>query len=293
MNKKRNLVYYSSFGPVCPNNIFLTAAAIFSAKRFLSKDLDILLYSNVKLINSLNNLFPGILEGIKVWAVDYEYQIILDEASWARYEIFKWIDAENYSNFLYLDTDTIVTKDFLPIFSIISGNPVPLAVKHELIGGPQSPWYGKQIFDFYGKTYDVEKKMTFTTGALGFKNHTSVKNVFLKAQNFSRSFIRDFKRNHPDSRLHPFYRCDQPTMNYLLDGEPFINVGLLDDIMTNNPWHKDIPHVAHFPGGLGNKNKSEKVYNFLLKDTNRDQFGDIAQILRDCSIFQKALCLDE
>jgi len=291
VNKKRNLVYYCSFGPVCPNNIFLTAAAIFSAKRFLSKDLDILLYSNVKLINSLNNFFPGILEGVKIWGADYEYQSALDESSWARYEIFEWIDVQNYSNLLYLDTDTIVTKDFLPIFSIISGNPAPIAAKHELIDGPQSSWYGKQIFDFYGKTYDVEKKMTFTTGILGFKNCASVKNVFSKAQNFSRSFVQHFKRKRPNSKLHLFSRCDQPTINYLLNCKSLINVGLLDDIITNDP--KDIPHVAHFPGGLGNKNKSTKVYNFLSKDGNSDQFGYIAQILRDSAIFQKAVRLKD
>lgn len=291
MNKKRNLVYYSSFGPVCPNNIFVTAAAIFSAKRFLSKELDILLYSNAKLINSLNDLFPGILEGVKIWAVDYQYESVLDEASWARYEIFDWIDIENYSNFLYLDTDTIVTKDFLPVFSIISENSTPIAAKHEFIEAPPSSWYGKEIFKFYGKAYDVEKKMTFTTGILGFKNCSSVKNVFSKAQNFSRNFIQHFKRNHPDRKLHSFYRCDQPSINYLLNCKSLVNVGLLNHVVINNP--KGIPHIAHFPGDPGNKNKSTKVYNFLCKDDNIDQFGDITQILRNSAIFKKALCLKD
>ena len=57
----KNLLYYASFGDK-NKNLFITASAILSAKKFKNDSFDILLYCDVNFFDSLNKIFPGILK---------------------------------------------------------------------------------------------------------------------------------------------------------------------------------------------------------------------------------------
>ena len=289
----KNLLYYSSFG--CQNNnLFITAAAIFSAKKFKDDFFDILLYCDINLFVRLNKFWPGITDGIRVWKSYYAYSSPLDEATWSRYEIFNWIDIGEYNNILYLDTDTIVSgklsnlfslldKKLLNLFSLLDKKLSPIFALEE--DSPSyAPYHGQQIYKLYKRDY--EKMKHFSTGVLLFKRCKSVENIFSRSQSFSRKFIQEYERNF-DDRLAPFSRSDQPTINFLLNNKFLVDVKSLKEFVKNNPKNNQQFLISHFPGGVGNKNKPSKVLNFLERDQKK--FSDIIYQLRNSLLYDEVI----
>ena len=146
----KNLLYYASFGNK-NKNLFITASAILSAKKFKNDSFDILLYCDVDFFDSLNKIFPGISDGIRVWKSYCAYSSLEDEASWARYDIFNWIDIGEYKNILYLDTDTIISGNLLNLFSLLDKkNFYPIFALEEN-SHPDKSWHGQQLYKLYKK----------------------------------------------------------------------------------------------------------------------------------------------
>ena len=170
----KNLLYYSSFGGK-PSTVFITASALLSSKRFKNDDFDILLYCNDSLYKGLNKFFPGILDGILVWRSYCVYFSAMDESTWSRYDIFSWIDIDNYDNILYLDTDTIVSGDPSILFSLISKSISPV-LSIEAKSSFDKVFHGQSLYKLYKKDFSRSKQ--FCTGVLLFKNCPEVKNVF-------------------------------------------------------------------------------------------------------------------
>ncbi len=292
VNLRKNLLYYSSFG--CQNtNLFITASAILSAKKFKDDSFDILLYCDVNMFVCLNKFWPGITDGIRVWKSYYAYTSPFD-ATWSRYEIFNWIDIGEYSNILYLDTDTIVSgklsnlfslldKKLLNLFSLFYKKLSPIFALQE-DSPSDKPYHGQQIYKLYKKDY--EKMKHFSTGVLLFKKCKSVENIFSISQSFSRKFIQQYRRNF-DDRLAPFSTCDQPTINFLLNKKSLVDVKSLKEFVKNNPKNNQQFLISHFPGGVGNKNKASKVFNFLERD--RKRFSDIIYQLRNSQVFEEVI----
>ena len=275
----RKLLYYASFGNKT-NNIFITAASILSSMKFKDDSYDILLYCDDSILREFRRNFPEILDGIYVWKSYCNYSSPIDESSWARYEIFNWIDINKYDTILYLDTDTVVSGNLSNVFSIIEKNSTPVAAFYE--GLRDGKYHGQQIFNYYGQCYENSK--SFTTGVLGFKNCSTVENIFSYAQKFSKQFIQKAERNFNEV-LDPFTRCDQPSLNFLLNQQDsMVDNKCLGNIMINNPKTEKFL-ISHFPGGIGNMNKSHKVYRFLTREDNENTFSDVLKKLRN--VFNK------
>ena len=286
----KNLVYYSSFGSQ-NKNLFITASAILSAKKFKDDFVDILLYCDKKLVDRLNKFWPGITDGIHVWKSYCVYKSPLDESCWSRYEIFNWIDIEKYNNILYLDTDTIVSGNLSNLFSLLDFKKTNKLNKklypifaNEEGSAPDRSFHGQQIYKLYKKDYLKMKK--FSTGVLLFKNCNSVENIFLRSQSFSRKFIQQYERNFGEN-VDEFSRCDQPTINFLLNKESLVDVKSLSKFVKNNPKQNQQFLISHFPGGIGNKNKALKVLNFLERDPKG--FSNIIYQLRNSPLFEKVI----
>ncbi len=272
----RNLLYYVSFGKR-NKNIFLTAASILSSMKFNDNSYDILLYCDKYILREFEKSFPEILNGIYVWRTFCNYTSRMDESCWARYEIFNWIDINKYDNILYLDTDTIVSGNLSTVFLIIEKSLTPIVALSEK-SEQGEPYHGQQIYNFYGKRF--ENSSSFSTGVLGFRNCSTVENIFSNAQKFSRKFIQKFERK-PNEVLIPFTRSDQPSLNFLLNQkESMVNTKCLEDIVINNP-KKEKFLISHFPGGVGRADKPFKIFRFLTREDNEFIFSDIIQKLKN------------
>ena len=286
----KNLVYYSSFGSH-NNNLFITASAILSAKKFKDDFVDILLYCDKKLPNRLNKFWPGITKGIHIWKSYCEYKSSVDESCWSRYEIFNWIDIEKYNNILYLDTDTIVSGNLSNLFSLLDfkkknklNKKLYTIFANEEVSPPDRSFHGQQIYKLHKKDYLKMKK--FSTGVLLFKNCYSVENIFSRSQSFSRKFIQQYERSF-GKKVIQFSRSDQPTINFLLNEQSLVDVKSLSKFVKNNPKQNQQFLISHFPGGVGNENKASKVLNFLERDPKG--FSDIIYQLRNSPIFEKVI----
>lgn len=271
--EKKKLVYFASFAP-SPKNSCQIAMAALSVLAFNRENVDILLYTDYQTSDDVKNLLGlQVAQKLNYWCGPHQYAEVIAEASWARYEIFDWPDVENYSTILYLDTDTIVSGDLGPLFDEFNDaqrckNPIAVLKEGDLIGSQppeHSMFWGRDIFDFYGYSEEEQMAQSFTTGILLFRNCHSVKTLFSKALKFSRRFVHDFSLNH-GAKPHVFNFCDQPSINFLAIRERAVDTSLLSKFCQNNPERRVL--IAHFPGGIGSRNKLEKMCGYIFSEIN-------------------------
>ena len=275
----KNLLYYSSFGSR-PSNLFITAAAILSSKKFKDESFDILLYCNNDCFEGLNKYFPGIAEEILVWKSYCMYSSPLDESCWSRYEIFNWIDIDNYEKVLYLDTDTIISGNPADLFSLFIKKYFPIFALGES-SGPDKPFHGQQLYKLFD--IDYSKMLHFSTGIILFDNCRYVRRVFKKSRDFCQKFIQEYEKQY-NQPAEKFSRSDQPTLNFLLNKKSKVDIKTLRNYAKNNPSSNDRYLISHFPGGVGNSNKVAKVMNFLQRETNRQEFSEVIEFLNNSPI---------
>ena len=277
----KNLLYYSSFGNK-PSNLFITASAILSSKKFKDESFDILLYCNDECYVGLNKYFPGITKEILVWKSYCSYSSPIDESSWSRYEIFNWIDIDNYEKVLYLDTDTIISGNPSDLFSLPIEKNSPIFVLDEK-SHPAISYHGQQLYELFD--IDYSKMLGFTTGIILFCNCRYVRRIFKMSRNFCQIFIQKYEKKY-NKPVHFFSRCDQPTLNFLLNKKNKFDSKALRNYVINNPRHDDQYLISHFPGGVGNPNKPAKVMNFLQRESNSREFSEVIEFMKNSPILK-------
>jgi predicted O-methyltransferase YrrM len=173
------------------------------------------------------------------FAVNDSYTTV-DAACKARLDLFRLpvIQQAQYSTFLYLDTDVLVTSDLRPLFDLATED--VLYAKREGTIDCESDYWGRTLFGPRLLDYGPEVP-AFNSGVLLFRNCDTVRTLF--------DVVREDMANRPDDDA-TFH--DQPYIvyhaferkcynNYTLD--PF--VGLNDhDVRSRNILH----HFSGWPG---------------------------------------------
>ena len=232
-----------------------------------SKNISILIYTtshfmeklnSLPIVNEFNNLLPG-----NIWFVHNDNIKGVYDATRARLDLFEILDYQEktFESILYLDTDIVITGDVNKLFDIIESSETPYI--HALEEGDFDTH--DPIWDYYGRTLFTNEELdklkgvtAFSSGVMGFKNCTTIQNLF--------TLIKDDigKRGH-------LFKLDQPyivhnTVKYnLLENQKFkqnVAYGGYDTAVMELP-HRSTS-IIHFAGGVGGwQAKLSKMSSFL------------------------------
>ena len=209
------------------------------------------------------------------------------QATWARYNISNHCDLRAYSHILYLDPDVWVNADLTPLLAALATatkSTQPLLAYRDNPNGPINVlsqtgqiYYGGLMFARHDPDNKHLNTAGFSTGVLFFRNCPEVFSLFADAQPFAKEFFRASLTKPPH-----FYRCDQPSINYLAITRGLVDTSPMDALVSNNPSPTDTAPLCHFCGGIGNPNKARKIATFAAHlHSKPKQWDNLSALLHD------------
>jgi lipopolysaccharide biosynthesis glycosyltransferase len=192
----------------------------------LHNDIDICCIADKDLNFDSNETKPNFVYYIDNF--DYRYT--------AKYIIFEWEKSNQYDNFLYLDTDSVVTKNILEIFSIIENN------KNIIHGTKEGEYLNTtgSYHKFTDKVYEHNPPF-YNAGIFGFNK--------MLLSTFP-DFITYINTNKNSAFI------DQALFNEYFAGEKNLLQNTLEPfvhLFTQNKTTRDLfknAHIIHFLGGM-------------------------------------------
>ena len=271
--KSRNLVYFCVFYNA--DYFKLLELLLKSIKMYSNTDsIDFLVYTTQEFETKVKELSSKLKIQISIQC--FRFTTIF-EAACARLYIFEYTNIKDYTTILYLDTDILIKKDLLYIFSINLEDKL-YGLK---CGTIQSPSFGSQFFDF--STIDSSTN-GINSGTLLFKNSKIIRELFMR--------IREHITIYTESKATIPYCMDQPFINYhaikdkLSDTtvlNPLVSLYEGEDIVSN--YTTSI--ICHFSYPIGNfshkYNRMIAFFNTLLNTSSNSRIIDADCIERKYS----------
>ena len=193
-------------------------------------DADILIYTTTP--------FMKMIKRSNLWSPAIKFEIndtytTLDSACKARLDLFKFSCSAQYEQFLYLDTDILITADLNPVFDVVQKD-VLYAMQEGTLDGP---WWGKELFG--DEIHLYEDQNAFTCAILLFNNCEAVRELFR---------VINVDMTVRTSAMH-----DQSYIVYnAFKHQLFDNKAL--NALAENVYHCDLDYaktIHHYPYGPG------------------------------------------
>ena len=243
-----NLLYtciFDNFDYLKLLELLLVSGVVFSD--FRGNHFDFLIITTHNFETKINEIFNKYDLNVKIKCIQIEN---IYSALSARFHIFDFVNKE-YSRFLYIDTDILITKNLSILFNLSLENKI--YTLHE--GTISDDHHGKEFFDF---SKINPQTPGFTSGIILFNNCVEIKNLFNTINN-------NIEINIKQNGIKP-YAYDQAFLNYYSIISGRYNSSLLKNYTINNPNEFNYNYVlCHFPGGVGNfSNKFEKMSSYFL-----------------------------
>jgi len=232
----------------------------------LENDTDILIYTSTEFMNRIkkSHLYS---EKIK-FEINDTYNSI-EKACKSRLDLFHLPSANNYTKFLYLDTDILIKDDIHKVFGLIKED-LLYAIGEGNIAEDHSDWWGGKSL-FGEEVHQYEDKTAFCSGVLLFNHCEKMKYLFDKIQEDMQ------KRNH--------YFYDQPFFVYNAFKYQLHNNKLLSSLAINNNFDinsdKVIHHFLGIPGYPDKKIKKMTVFLNSMKEISYQCFEETLHIEHD------------
>jgi lipopolysaccharide biosynthesis glycosyltransferase len=160
-------------------------------------NIDFLIYTTSDLKEIIKSKYP---DNANIMFFEKNFYKTMNQARISKLDIFDYPDIENYEKIIYIDADTILTRDAYPLFDAIQEDFVYTVGEGNILC--EAEYWGRSLFlKENPQCVDREGLSSFV---MGFKNIPSIKKLFTKTK---QAFYLDMYQN----KLK-FY--DQPFLNF-------------------------------------------------------------------------------
>jgi lipopolysaccharide biosynthesis glycosyltransferase len=251
--KKKNLIYLCCFlKEKYIKEVELLFKSIIEYGN-LKKNTDILIITDDKLKNKLENNL--IIKKLKPKFFILNDITSVTDACFSRYQIIKYKYLNNYNKILYLDTDILVLNNLKNIFKIESNK---FVVNKEGIFGDIYHGKGSNGINYFSQEVIDKKIPSFTSGIIYFKNKKKNLDCFQKVLD---------EKGKINSVVY-----DQPALNYILYNESNYDLKSFENKVKNfDKYDYNNETICHFPGGVGNINKYQKMSDFYKNKKEKEK----------------------